>query len=154
MENSLIRQGNLNKAMGSLISKEETKNIDLRYCLDHIKDEGLRLLLRKELVQSDSILVALRGGYVPIEGGTYFNINSNSFWLRKDVQKVVDTMPPEIKDAMEEAKTKGGFTKFAIAGEALGDPVLVGKAGKKNFLIGTWLNFEGGSSAGFTLRSC
>lgn len=110
----------------------------------------LKGVASRDIALHKARLNALEAGFIPIEG-TFVSIEKPRSYNVVPTKRALNTMPTEIKDAMEEAKESGLFTSFWI-GINGGDPVLVGNAGKWHFFIAAWINIRGGSSAGFRFR--
>jgi len=149
----LVSRGEIDAVLADLITERERVIADVDKLLA-IKPDSPNLIknLEKQKKQAEAELVPLRAGYLPIEGGWFWNLTTKSKWLRKAVKDVLDTMPAEVKQKMEEESKSGTFEKLQVSGSRHGDPMLVGYAGKRNFLLAMWCNFRGGYAAGFVVR--
>jgi len=67
------------------------------------------------------------------------------------VKRVLNSMPEQVKEVMEAAKQSETFEAIKVSGvRQRGDPMLVGVAGGRNFLLAMWCNLDGGYSIGAT----
>lgn len=146
--NKLVQRGELDNVLSALVEKQKAIISDIDVCLPLITEAGLIDKLKIQRQRAKAQLKALEAGYVPIVGGWFWDIDTKSKWGKKAVKEVTDTMPEEVKQVVAEIKESGVFEKVKVSGSRRGDPMLVGTAGKQNFLIAMWANLEGGYSIG------
>jgi len=145
----LVKRGELDLVVQGLIDKEKSVIKELETILPHLgMDSPLRKGLETRLSKGLAHVAALEAGYLPVDSGFFIRTDTKGKWTRKGVKEALDSMPEEIKEAWKRAEKSGVFKNFAVSSVG-GDPLLVGRAGSKNFLIGAWVNFEGGYSVGF-----
>lgn len=144
----LVHRGNLETVVADLLSREQKIVAELTTVLEYITEPEIRKPLANRLTQSQEHIKALEGGYIPVDGGFFQKVDRKSSWLPREMIEAVNSMPEDARQAWERAQELGIFKSYGISGRG-GDPMLVGVAGKKNFLIAAWTNFEGGFSAGF-----
>lgn len=146
----LAQRGQLDSVLSELITKQQSVINDIEKCLPLMTDIDLINKLTKQKEKAEKQLEVLKEGFVPIVGGWFWNIDTKSKWGKGAVKEIIETMPEEIKEVMENAKQSGIFEKVKVNGSRRGDPLLVGTAGGKNFLLAMWVNLEGNYSIGFT----
>lgn len=152
MDTRLVKKGELAQAITQILTEGEQLQADLELTLPQIHDPNLIKLLKTRLTAVKECIVALKAGYIPVEGGWFWDVETKSHWGKRAVADVLKTMPEEVKAAMTDAQRSGVFKKVAVNGNRRGDPMLVGKTGRKNFLIAQWCTFEGGLSIGYICR--
>lgn len=145
----LVKKGELDNVLSELIQKQKTVIEDIAECLPLLNDETLTKQLSKKKLLAEQQLKALEEGYIPIVGQWFWDIDTKAKWGKIAVRAILETMPDEVKEVMEQAKESDTFQKIEVNGRRLGDPMLVGTAGKKHFLLAMWANIEGGYSIGF-----
>ncbi len=148
----LVQRGELDNVLATLINKQQTVIADIEKCLPLIKDDDLEAKLLRQKSRAELQLKALQEGYVPIVGGWFWDIDTKSKWGEKAVRGVLETMPAEVKQVMEDAKASGTFEHVKVSGSRRGDPMLVGTTGRQNFLLAMWANLEGGYAIGFAMK--
>ena len=152
MESSyLVQKGSLEEVLGVLLEKQKTIIEDLSKAIPLLHDPELIKKLSTQKTRAEAQLKALQEGYVPVSGGWFWDIDTKSRWGKQAVKQVLETMPEEVKTVMEAAKKSEHFEKVKVTGSRAGDPMLVGTAGGKNFLLALWCNLEGGYSVGLVV---
>jgi hypothetical protein len=147
MTTQLVQRGELETVVHGLIVKEREIAEQIEKLLPHVTVDAIRLGLERRLNQSLEAIRAMEAGYIPVDGGWFTKVDTKNKWRREQVKDVLDSMPEDAKEAWEKAKEMGVFNSFSISG-GRGDPMIVGNAGKRHFLIACWANLVGGYSAG------
>ena len=146
----MVERGRLDLVVEGILNKERSLVEELNKILPHVSEESIKSGLERRLQQSLEHIGALESGFVPLDGGWFIDIKSKSKWDKGNIKAVLETMPEEVQEAWRRVEQLGVFKGFSISGaRRSGDPMLVGRAGRKYFLIAAWVNFEGGYSAGF-----
>lgn len=148
----LVQKGELDNVLTVLIEKQQLVIDDITKCLPLLQGPDIVKKLTLQKSRAEAQLRALQEGYVPIVGGWFWDIDTKNKWNKQAVKEVMETMPEEVKEVMEEARESGTFDKIKVNGRRRGDPMLVGTAGNKNFLLAMWANLEGGYAVGFTTK--
>jgi len=149
----IVQRGRIDEVMNSLITEREILIEDLEKTIPVIRDESTKRQLVKKKENAEKQLEVIKKGFIPISGGWFWNIDTNSKWGKRSVKEVIDTMPTQVREKMDEEKESGNFEKLAVSGSRRGDPLLIGRKGGKNFLIAMWVNLEGNYAIGFTVNS-
>lgn len=149
MNTELIEKGNLETTLATILKKEQVMADALEKGIAELPAGEIRDGMTKQLNERREVIVALEAGHVPVTVDGLVRTSVKSGWRAKEIKALIKNMPQTVRDAWEDAKSLGIFKSFAISA---GDPVLVGRAGRKTFLIGTWLNVEGGASIGYCFR--
>lgn len=135
-----------------LLSEQETALAEAQKILAFAQGEGFESLAvaqEKKIGPITQRLGPLAMGYLPVtDQGHFDNLTDTYKYARERAQRAMRTVPPEIREAFEEAQKTGNFTSFSIGGAYRGDPVLVGNAGGWRFFIGAWVPLRGGHSIG------
>jgi len=115
------------------------------------ENEGIHELVKsseKKIASITSMLGALEFGYIPVlDAGWVIDINTKSKYRKRWVSETMKNAPPEAIEALEAAKAAGVFEKIKLNARGP-DPIIVGCAGKENFLIASWLCLPHGNSVG------
>lgn len=147
----LVPKAEIEKYVGELLKEEESVVDDLRRILPHVKNETLHKSLERRLQQGQECLKALQEGFVPLDTGHFTRVDVKDKWSKKWVKETLDLMPDEVKETWKKVEEKGIFKTFAVTTSG-GDPILVGRAGKKNFFIAGWINFGRRASLGVRVK--
>ena len=148
----LVSSENLQTHLEKSISKEERIILDMTTLLQATTEESSAWKqLTSRLDEAKERLEAYKAGFIPTGPGWWTRTDSKHKWDKRDLRYTMRTMPQEIKEAWERVKALEIFPSFSIA-RAGADPTLVGNAGGKHFLIGSWVNLESGLSMGFVVR--
>jgi hypothetical protein len=148
----LIKQSELQKYLVNVTNTEQEVVLDLAKIIPFVTNEKLRDTLQKRFDRGQEALKALKAGYVPLAEGWFTKTDTKSKWQAKEVKRVVDSMPPEVKEIWEKAKEKGIFDSFSVTIRGGGDPLLVGNKGKMHFFITGWLPICPGVGIGLKIR--
>jgi hypothetical protein len=148
----LIPQSELQKYLTEIARVEEGTVRDLKIIIPYVKSPSLRVSLLRRLNQGESYLVALKAGFVPVEGAYLTKTDTKSKWAKKDVDATLASMPEEVKQAWKKAEETGIFDSFSVTTRRVGDPLLVGNKGGKHFFIAGWLPISKGVSLGIRVR--
>jgi len=151
-EAQLVHRGDLESVLREMIEHERSVVKELELIVPNIVEPSIKKGLERKLSTGIENLRALEAGYIPINRTWTVRTDTKSKWPKKTVEQTIATMPEHLLEAWERAKELGVFKNFSITAERGGDPVLVGNAGGKQFLIGAWVNFEGGFSYGFCVK--
>lgn len=147
----LVKKDELQAYLEGILKEEEEVVRDLNKIVPYVENKSLRGSLERRRKQGEDCLVALRAGFVPISSGYFTKVDTKSKWQKKWVKETLDSMPPEVKEVWEKVKAQGIFDTFAVT-TAGGDPLLVGKKGKKNFFIAGWLPIAPGIGMGLRIK--
>lgn len=147
----LVKKGDLNQVLATLLLKEKEIIEQVKILLPHVTMEGIKSSLERKLAKSENCVVALEQGYVPVDGW-FTRVDTKQRWGKRRVEEALKTMPEEVKEAWQKADALGAFESFSITGGDGGDPMFVGNAGGKHFLIAAWVNLPGGNAIGFRVR--
>jgi D-alanine-D-alanine ligase-like ATP-grasp enzyme len=148
----LVQRGQLDQVIADLVEKQRTVITDLDKVLPVLQDVDLKRKLTLQKRQAEMQLEVLEKGYIPVEGGWFWDINTKNKWAKGAVKEVIASMPEEVTEAMHRAVDSGDFDKIKVNGARRGDPMLVGTKGKVNYILAMWCNFVGGYSVGFVFR--
>jgi len=148
-ETGLIHRNDFDAVVGDLLEKERSIVDELEKIVPYVTNASIKDGLERRMNQSREHVSALEAGYIPVSGGYFMKTDTKTRWNKSEVKELVDDMPEEVKDAWKKAEALGVFKSFAVSGTRRGDPMLVGNAGRKHFMIGFWLNFDGGYATGF-----
>jgi len=147
----LVKQSDLQNYLTELMSKEQGIVDDLLVILPYLKNDTLKTSIQKRLSQGLECLAVLKAGFVPVEGGYFTKVDTKKKWQRKWVQETLESMPAEVKEVWNKVKKMGVFDTFAVSTGG-GDPMLVGRKGRKNFFIAGWLPLDRKISLGIRMR--
>lgn len=145
----MVARGELDNVLTELIEKQKIVIEDVDKCLPLIGDENTIKYMTKKRKQAEAQLRVLEKGFVPIVGGWFWDIDTKSKWGSKAVKEILETMPEEVREIMDESRINSIFDKIKVSGSRRGDPMLVGTAGGANFLLAMWANLEGNFAIGF-----
>lgn len=145
----LVLKGDLEKVLGELLIKEKAVVEEVKKLLPHVELESIKNGLERRLLKAEEAVKALEAGYVPVDGW-FTDVESKSKWRRREVAETLKNMPDQVKEAWEKAKELGVFKSFSVSGD--GDPMLVGNAGGKHYLIAAWVCLPGGNAMGFRVK--
>ena len=148
----LVKRENLQSYVDEILRKEKAIIEDLETILPHIKTESIRKPVEKRLNQGKEAIQALEAGFVPLSSGYFTKVDTKSKWQQKLVKETLATMPPEVKEIWDKVKAQGVFDTFAVTVRGGGDPLLVGKKGKRYFFIAGWLPVTQGVNLGFRIK--
>lgn len=156
-----IERGNLVKYKEGLVAEQEAA---VRIAEEIIKVAQERNIpapkeSHKTILLGNARLKALNAGFLPTAGLRTAVIPSLPLRKKKDeydwthrnkmrILSVVAALPPQIHEAISEAKSLDIFDKLSIS-QPGGDPVIVGHAGGWKFLIASWVNLMDGQGVGF-----
>jgi len=147
----LVQRGQLDQVITDLIEKQKAVVEEIGKVLPLVSvDEALKKSLERKRKLAEAQLKVLEKGYIPIEEGFFWDINTKSRWQKNAVKEIIATMPEEVVDVMNKAIESGDFEKIKVNGSRRGDPLLVGSSGGSNYLLAMWVNLAGGYSVGFT----
>lgn len=149
----LVAKGDITKLVRELLEKEKLFVRDARKILPILQDEGTKKSLQNKILASLEVIGALECGFLPVPNAWGWNTDTKAKWQKKQVADIIDTMPVEVKEAWQRVKKLDIFKGYAVSGARRGDPMLYGKAGRKYFLIATWINFDNDLAIGFIARS-
>lgn len=154
MESStkLVQQGDLRLELQRELAKQRALMVDYETILGAIKDVGLKKTIQDKLTKAQEVVTALEAGFVPVDIHWFWDTETKSRWGVRNVRAILKTMPPEVKEAWQRVEDLGIFKNFGVTGRRGGDPMLVGIAGGRRFLIGAWVTLLSGYSVGFTVR--
>jgi hypothetical protein len=151
-ETTLVKKGEIEQLLADQIKKNQDIVNDIEAIIPNIRDETIKKGLIKKFGESQERLIALKAGFVPIDGGWFMKTDTKSSWLKKAVKASVESMPAEVQLIWKKLMKEGVFKSFGITDLRGGDPVLAGRAGNQWFLIAAWINLVGGKAVGFTVR--
>jgi hypothetical protein len=147
----LVHQGDMEAAIAEMIAKEQAIIEDLDKVIPVAETESIRKGLTTRLSKSVALVKALQSGFIPVDSGWFVRTDTRSKWDKQEVEEAMKSMPDEVKEAWERIKELNIFQSYSVS-TAGSDPILVGNAGGKHFLIAAWINLEGGFSIGFTVK--
>lgn len=150
IETRLVQKGDLDKLLQEHIEKNRAIVDDLNKVLPLITDIDLHRMLSTKLVESVKMLKALEAGFVPVDDTWFISTELPKHghkWRKDMLNKVLNTMPTEVKAAWERVKEMNIFTAFGVTPSRRGDPLLVGKIGRRYYLIAAWVNLFGGKES-------
>jgi len=150
-ETKLVQVGKLEAAVADLVTEQRIIVEDLEAIILNVKSTDIKGILTKRLKLARERLGALSAGFVPLDYGWFTATDTKATWLKKDVADTIEHMPNDVKEAWDRIQKLGIFKKFGVSPRRSGDPMLVGIAGKWNFLIAAWVNLPGGCSIGYTV---
>lgn len=149
----LIKREELERTIRDLLTKEKALVEAGRRVLPSLEEGPIATSLNKDLVRREAYIEALEKGFVPVDARGFVRTDTKDKWNKSAVKASLRTMPEEARQAWEEAEKLGVFSSFSITTGERGDPVLVGNAGGKPFLIAVWVCVVGGGSVGFRFSS-
>lgn len=148
----LIHRGNLEKTLSDLLAKEKALLEAGKGVLPSLDEGHVKTTLKIDLAKRRTYVEALEGGFVPVDGRGFVRTDTKDKWNKTAVKVALARMPEEAKQAWEEAKELGVFSSFSVSPRRGGDPVLVGNAGGRPFLVACWVCIVGGTSVRFRFR--
>lgn len=148
---SLVRQGQIQELIGKLIVNEEEVVSDLERIIPYVQNSQMKKSMEVRLEKGKRCIEALKEGFVPVDAGYFVRTDTKSKWSRSVVKSVLDSMPDDVKEVWEKAKTKGLFDSFSVVSSG-SDPMLVGNTGGKHFFIAGWLNITDRVSLGIRMK--
>lgn len=138
--------------VSDLIEEEKEKIAKNEKIRDFAAKESIIELVTKSekvIAKSTSVIGALDLGYIPIlDAYRLEDIDIASKYGGRRVKEAIKDAPLEALEALEVARDTGVFSKIKIQTDGV-DPILVGYAGGKDFLIASWLHLPHGKSVGF-----
>lgn len=144
----LVKKEDLDNYLAGMIKDEEEIVKDLRILIPHTGSTVIKKSLQTRLSQGEQALLALKAGYVPLEGGYWTKTDSKSKWSKPWLKKILAEMPRDVKEVWDKVKEKGIFDSFSVTG----DPVLAGNLGRHHYFIATWIPMPKGASLGFKIK--
>lgn len=165
MENLVvIGKGSPAEYQQGLIREQEAA-VQIAKVIMKVAKEGSLLVPKSSIdakARGEARLKALQAGFLPTVGLRTTIIprlplrkkRGNNDWALTDQRRtlaVVNSLPPQIQEAITEAETLEIFDKVSISRPG-GDPVIVGHAGGWKFLIASWVSLMDGQGVGFRFR--
>lgn len=146
MEAKLIKRSEIEGVVAQELLSEEAQLEAAERVVGHLTG-SIQESLQKQIDRLRGSVEALKQGFIPVNVDGLIRTNTKDKWRKPRVKAALASMPEEARQAWEEAEKLGLFKNFSIT--TGGDPVLVGNAGNKRFLIAVWVCTIGDGAIGF-----